>query len=70
MYLIKEYIIKQHIKNKLVERAKWNLKMNVINMYNISGTPDNIISLKLVLGYVWYVKCVLLVIVTLITNST
>ena len=44
--------------------------VNVINMYNISGTPDNIISLKIVLDYVWYVKCVLLVIVTFITNST
>ena len=50
----------------------WNydLVLNVINMYNLSGTPDNIISLKLVLGYVWYVKCVLLGIVRFITNST
>jgi hypothetical protein len=44
--------------------------VNTINIYNISGTPDNIISFNMVLRYVWYVKCVLLGILRFITNST
>jgi len=44
--------------------------VNTINIYYLSGTPDIIISFNMVLIYVWYVKCVLLGIVTFITNST